>query len=291
MRRIEYLAPSSVDEAVRVLARRGAQARMLAGGTDLIVQVRENLRECDVFVDGKRIPELTQIGIDSAGGLTIGAAVACYRIYGDDRVTSRLAALVDATRIIGGIGIQGRASVGGNLCNSGPAGDSIPALIVHRAVCTIAGVHGKRSLPVEDFCTGPGRNALSADELLVSLQFPAPSIGAGAAYLRFIPREEMDIAVVGAAALVRLEEGTIRDARVAIGAVAATPLLVERAGLALIGHAPGEAIFEYAAEIAQAASNPITDMRGTAEHRRKLVGVLVRRALATATTRAALSLR
>ncbi|MEA2661618.1 MAG: xanthine dehydrogenase FAD-binding subunit, partial [Chloroflexota bacterium] len=197
MRPIRFAAPTTITEAVAALVAHGPRARMLAGGTDLIVQVREGQRDWDVFVDAKRIPELGQIAFAEDDALTLGAAVPCYRIYQDPRIQARYPALVDAARIIGGIGIQGRASVGGNLCNSGPAGDSIPALIAHDASCAIVGPDGRRSVPVHEFCSAPGRNVLRPDELLVSLTFPARPSRSGAAYLRFIPRDEMDIAVVG----------------------------------------------------------------------------------------------
>jgi carbon-monoxide dehydrogenase medium subunit len=258
---------------------------MLAGGTDLIVQVREGLRDWDVFVDAKRIPELMAISADERGALTIGAAAPCVAICGDPRVARTLPGLLDSASIIGGTAIQSRASIGGNLCNSGPAADSSPALIVYGARCDIAGPRGRRTVPVELFCTAPGRNVLGPGELLVSLTFPAPAPGSGAAYLRFIPRGEMDIAVVGAAASVTVDGGTITAARIALGAVAPTPLLVPGAGAAIVGRPPGEETYALAAAVAREAARPISDMRGTAEHRRQLAGVLVTRVLRRAVER------
>jgi CO/xanthine dehydrogenase FAD-binding subunit len=270
MQAIQYAAPESVRDAVALLKQFGARARILAGGTDLIVQVREHMRDIDVMVDGKRIPELMQLTFDPQKGLTIGAAVPCHVIYHDAEVVRRYPGLIDAVSIIGGTAIQGRASVGGNLCNSGPAADSIPALIAHSATARIVGPDGEREVPVEEFCTGPGRNVLRNNELLVSLHLPVPGSRFGARYLRFIPRNEMDIAEVGVGASVRLNEAGDRfaGARIALGAVAPTPLYVAEAGDAL------------------AAARPITDMRGTADHRRHLVGVLTRRALRGAAERA-----
>lgn len=285
MRAISYVAPSTVGDAVAVLAEHPARARMLAGGTDLIVQVREGLRDWDVFVDAKRIPDLMAISADERGALTLGAAVPCATICGDPRITRTLPGLLDSASIIGGTAIQSRASIGGNLCNSGPAADSSPALIVYGARCDIAGPAGRRTVPVELFCTAPGRNVLRPGELLVSLTFPAPAPRSGAAYLRFIPRGEMDIAVVGAAASVTLD-GTITAARIALGAVAPTPLLVPEAGAALVGRPPGEETYALAAAAAREAARPISDMRGTEEHRRQLVGVLVTRVLRRAVERA-----
>ncbi len=286
MRAIRYAVPSTVDEAVSVLAEHGSRARMLAGGTDLIVQVRERLRDWDVFVDAKRIPELMAISADGHGSLTLGAAVPCATIREDGRVARAVPGLLDPASIIGGIAIQSRASIGGNLCNSGPAADGVPMLIVYAARCGIAGPAGRRAVPVERFCTGPGQNVLGPGELLVSLTFPPPAPRCGAAYLRFIPRGEMDIAEVGAAACVTLDGGTIASARVAVGAVAPTPLFVPEAGAAIVGRPAAEETYVLAAAAARAAARPISDMRGTAEHRLQLVGVLVTRALRRAVDRA-----
>jgi carbon-monoxide dehydrogenase medium subunit len=197
--------------------------------------------------------------------------------------------LVDAVSIIGGTAIQSRASVGGNLCNSGPAADSTPALIAYSAVAKIAGSSGTREVPVEAFCTAPGKNVLQPGELLVSLHLPLPPANSGGSYLRFIPRNEMDIAEVGVGVMLKLggSGGTISAARIALGAVAPTPLFVPAAGDSLLGKLPGEEAFAEAAKIAQSAASPITDMRGTAEHRRHLVGVLTRRALERTYTRTA----
>src|SRR5947209_25481 len=288
MRAIQYAAPESIRDAVALLNQFGARARVLAGGTDLIVQLREYVREIDVVVDGKQIPELMELSFHPEKGLTLGAAVPCYRIYGDPTVVKQYPGLIDAASLIGGTAIQGRASVGGNLCNSGPAGDSIPALIALSATCRIVGPEGERTVPVEEFCTGPGRNVLRPDEFLVSLQLPPPPPHSGARYLRFIPRNEMDIAEVGVGASVVLNAAGDRfiSARIALGAVAPTPLYAAEAGAALAGQPVTDEAIAAAAGIAQATARPITDMRGTDEHRRHLVGVLTRRALRGAVDRA-----
>jgi len=290
MRAIRYAAPTSVPEAVAILGEIGPSARVLAGGTDLIPQVNEHVREVDTFIDAKRIPELMELRFDATEGLILGAAVPCCRIYEHPGIQRAYPGLVDAATIIGGIAIQGRASVGGNLCNSGPAADSIPPLIVLSAVARIAGPRGERRVPVEKFCTGPGQNVLERGELLVSLHLPAPPPRSGSRYLRFIPRNEMDIAEAGAAAFLALDgQGRVSAARIALAAVAPTPLFVPDAGESLVGQEPTEEGFARAAVIAQRAARPITDMRGTAEHRRHLVGVLVRRVLRGALDRAARS--
>jgi CO/xanthine dehydrogenase FAD-binding subunit len=284
----DYAPARSVDEAVSLLAQQGDQARVLAGGTDIIVQVREGRRQVAMLVDIKGIPEANQLSYDGSQGLTIGAAVPCYKIYESQDIAALYPGLIDAVSLVGGIQIQGRATVGGNLCNASPAADTIPALIVHNTTCLIAGPNGRREIPVEQFCTGPGRTVLQAGEFLVSLRMPAPQPNSGAHYLRFIPRNEMDIAVVGAGASVVLnrDHTSFVSARVALGAVAPTPLLVEPAAAALVGKPVADETIQQAAEAAQAAARPIDDMRGTAAYRRHLVAVLTRRALRGAIQRA-----
>lgn len=287
MQDFDFVSARTVDEVVSLLNNNGKQVRLLSGGTDLIVQLREGRRRADVVVDIKRIPELNEIAYSPEDGLMIGAAAPCARICRDPLAAS-YPGLIDAISLIGGTQIQGRASVGGNLCNASPAADSIPALIVHRAVCLIAGPQGRRELPVEEFCTGPGQNALGQGEFLVAVRVPPPPERFGAAYLRFIPRNEMDIAVVGAGAAVVLSEDGRRfeQARVALGAVAPTPLLVSAVGDFLAGkEVTAENILE-AARIAQAAARPINDMRGTITQRKHLALILTKRALTKAVERA-----
>ncbi len=288
MKEIDYTAPRSVAEATALLKEKGGRARVLAGGTDLIVQLREHRRDLDLVIDAKLIPETNELTYDPHKGLRIGAAVPCCRIYEHRAIARAYPGLIDAVSLIGGIQIQSRASVGGNLCNASPAADTIPALIAHRAVCTVAGPEGTREVLVEKFCLGPGLTVLGPEEFLLSIHLSAPPKGFGAAYLRFIPRNEMDIAVVGAGVSVVLDgmAGPCRDARVALGAVAPTPLLVEEAGAAMVDGGTDAAAIARAATLAQAAARPITDMRGDAEYRKHLVGVLTRRALQIAIDRA-----
>jgi CO/xanthine dehydrogenase FAD-binding subunit len=294
MRPFKYQAPTSIDAAVALLADQSRPARPLAGGTDLLVQLRRGLCQVDLVVDVKRIPELNQLSFDPAGGLTVGAAVPCARLCEHPDVQRSYPALIDAAAIIGGAAIQARATLGGNLCNAAPSGDAIPAMIVLGATCTVAGPGFTRTVPVETFCTAPGETVLGPGELLVSIHFPAPTPRSGARYLRFTPRREMDIAVAGAGAWVALSEdgsgsrdhAVIADARIALAAVAPTPLRPAAAGAALVGRAPTEQAFAEAARLAQEAAHPISDVRGTAPQRRHLVGVLVRRALRGAVDRA-----
>lgn len=281
MQAFEYIAAQTVSEAVTLLDEKGDQAKILAGGTDLIVQAREGRRALDWMIDIKSIPEVNVLDYDAETGLTLGAAVPCYQIYAVDAICDAYPGLVDATKIIGGTAIQGRAAVGGNLCNASPAADCIPPLIVLNATCVIAGPNGEREIPVEDFCTGPGQTVLGKGEMLVSIKIPTPQQNSSSFYLRFIPRNEMDIAVVGAGAAVVLDEAKERivSARIALGAVAPTPLFAEEASALLAGKEISDAIIDEAAQAAQAIARPISDMRGTAEQRTHLVGVLTRRAL------------
>lgn len=288
MKSFAYQTPTTLGDAVTMLTQQNGRARLLAGGTDLLVQMRLNLHDVDLVVDVKKIPELNQISYDATTGLVIGAAVSCADIYENAEVVANYPGLVDAVSIIGGMAIQGRATLGGNICNASPSGDGISATIALGAICNIIGPDGARSLPSEQFCIAPGKNALAEGELLVSIQFPAPKPNTGAQYLRFTPRAEMDIAVAGVGAAVELSDdlSQITSARLALAAVAPTPVLAVAAAEAIIGKAPTEETFAIAANIAQESINPITDVRGTAAQRRHLIGVLTRRTLTGAVARA-----
>ena len=283
---VDYLRPRTLGECLQAFAEHGSDARALAGGTDLLVQMRAGRRDNRVLVDVKAVPELNELRYEPAAGLTLGAAVPCYRIYGDEAVRTAYPGLIDTVSMIGGTQIQGRASVGGNLCNAAPSADAVPALIALGATCRIASSAGEREVPVEDFCTAPGKNVLAPNEVLVSLRLPPPAPNSGACYLRFIPRNEMDIAVAGAGVSVTLADGVFLGGRVALAAVAPVPLLVEEAGAALRGRPVGSEAVALAAAAARDAASPISDMRGTAEYRRNLCEVLTRRALETAVKRA-----
>ena len=288
MKDFQYAAAATVDEAVSLLAARGDRAKILAGGTDIIVQLREGLREAELVLDVKKIPELMELSFDRQRGLRLGAAVPCYKIYENDEIKSAYPALADSARIIGGWQIQSRASIGGNLCNSSPAADSIPSLIALDASCQIAGPSGRRSVPVVQFCTAPGKNVLQKGEFLVSLDFPPPQPYCGSRYLRLIPRNEMDIAVVGVGAWLRLDAAgkNIEEARLGIAAVAPTPLAATEAARWLSGKPATLESFTEAGRLARSIAKPITDMRGPAEYRVHLVGVIAQRALAEAAERA-----
>lgn len=287
MHAFDYEAPLALSDAVRQLAAHGSAAKLLAGGTDLIDQMRLGRFQPGLVIDVKKIPELNALHTDDAG-LHIGAATACYRINADATVAASYAALQDSCSIIGGIQIQNRASIGGNLCNSGPAADSIPAMIALHGICVIAGPDGQREVAVADFCTGPGQNVLAENEILVEVRFPNRAAHSGSHYRRMIPRNEMDIAVVGVGASVTLDEShtKITDATIGVGAVAPTPLVATEAAQLLIGQEVSESTLASAAQAAKTIVAPITDMRGTREYRIHVTGVLVRRVLETAIARA-----
>lgn len=288
MRAFDYISAGSVKDVVALLTSHDGKARVLCGGTDLLVQLRENRRRAELLIDVKNIPGLTDIRFDAHAGLWLGAAASCYAICHDRSVLENYPGLVDAIQLIGGVQIQYRASVGGNLCNASPAADSIPALIVHGARCMIATQTGRREIPVEQFCVAPGKHVMEHGEFLLAVTVPPPAENFGASYLRLIPRNEMDIAVVGAGASVTLDGGKrkIHVARIALGAVAPTPLFVEEAGAFLAGKEITQENVQAAAQIAQAAARPISDLRGTAEYRKQLCLVLTRRALEKAVERA-----
>ena len=280
VRPIEYISAKTVQEAVKSLEEKGDKARPLAGGTDIIVQLRGGRRQLDRLVDLKAIPELNDLTYKSDSGLRIGAAVPCYLIYGNEEVAGAYPGLIDAASLVGGIQIQGRGSIGGNLCNAAPSADAIPSLIVNKATCNIVGSRGIRSIPVEEFCTGPGQNILENDELLVSLSFPKPESNFGARYIRFTPRDEMDIAVAGAGGSITLENEVIKSICVVLASVAPTPLRVKEITEELTDTKLSPDTLSRAGELAKQAARPITDMRGTIEYRKHLSDVLTKRALA-----------
>ena len=260
----------------------------MAGGTDMLVQMRAGRRTAPLVVDIKGIPELNEVSYDASKGLTLGAAVPCYQIYQNKALADAYPGLMDSALLIGGIQIQGRATIGGNICNAAPSGDAIPIVIALGGTCIIAGPNGTRQLPVEEMCTAPGRNALADGEILVSISLPAPVANSGANYQRFIPRNEMDIAVAGVGSSVVLDASgqNFVSARIALASVAPTPVFAKEAGDSLAGKPVNEDTIQAASEEAQKAAKPITDMRGTIRQRTHLIGVLTRRTLNNAIERA-----
>ena len=287
MHPFNYVAPVTVKEAIDILEKHGDRARPLAGGTELLVQARGNKWDLDAVVDVKKIPEAMQLDV-SNNGLTIGAGVPCYQIYDHEKIKSDYPGIVDGAFIIGGIQIQSREAIGWNLCNAAPSGDAICPLIVYDATANIAGPSGNRDVSVEDFCVGPGKTVLKKGELLVSISVPKPPSGFGAAYERFIPRNEMDIAVAAVAVSVTLDNsGTnFESVRIALASVGPTPIFATKASNSLKGKSINESSISEAAAIAKDESSPISDMRGTIEHRKQLIEVITKRMLNEAVKRA-----
>jgi CO/xanthine dehydrogenase FAD-binding subunit len=283
---MQYEAPQTLEAATALLAGASGTARVLAGGTDLLVQLRSGLIEPDLVVDVKHIPEMRQITAED-GGFRIGAAVSGAQLGEHQGVSKLWPGVVEAVELIGSTQIQGRATMVGNMCNASPAADSVPAMIAAGAIVAVVGPDGRRDVPVEAICIGPGKTSLRKGEIVASVLLPARPRHSGDAYLRFIPRTEMDIAVVGAGVSLTLDEGGVcKAARVGLGAVAARPLLVEEAGAALVGTTIDEHALERLAAAASEACRPIDDKRGTIEYRTKVAGVMARRAAVIALERA-----
>ena len=285
MTELRYEAPESLDGAVTLLSG-GGGGKILAGGTDVLVQLHTEMIEPDVIVDIKNIPELKRLSEDE-GAWTVGAAVSGMNIIDNDAFQTAWPGVCEGVALIGSIQVKGRASIGGNLCNASPAADSVPAIIAAGAIANIVGPGGSREEPVENIVTGPGQTSLANGELIVSFSFPAKQANSGDCYLRLTPRTEMDIAIVGAGVNLTLDDdGTCIAARISIGAVAPTPLLVEDAANALIGTKVNDAALDAMVEAVRAACNPISDKRGTREYRIKTAGVIARRAALKALERA-----
>jgi len=283
---MRYEAPETLQGAVTLLAGATGETRVLAGGTDLLVQMRADVVDPDLIVDIKRIPETRAI-TEEKGGWRIGAAVTGAELKEHPRLKQVWPGVVEAANLIGSTQVQGRATLGGNLCNGSPAADSVPALIAAGAVATLAGPEGKRDLPVEDVMLGPRKLALRKGEIVVSFLLPPRPPRSSDAYLRFIPRTEMDIAVVGAGVSLTVDgASTVTAARVSLGAVAARVLLVPEAAQAIIGSRLDRAAQDRLEAAARAACRPIDDKRGTVEFRIEVAGVLTRRAAMIALDRA-----
>ena len=286
MTELRYLAPDTLDEAIKAFASAGSAGRILAGGTDLLVQMRSGAVKPGVIVDIKKIAEMTAIEPTADGGFRIGAAVPGAVLLEHPRFGKVWPGVLEAINLIGSTQVQGRASAGGNLCNGSPAGDSVPALVAAGAIATLQGPNGRREMPVENVPAGPGRTNLLPGEILVSFTLPPRSKGSSDAYLRMIPRTEMDIAVVGVGVSLTMKDGVCTAARVGLGAVAPTVLLVEAAAKALIGSKLDDAALNAAAAACSAACRPIDDKRGTIVYRTKVAGVLLKRTALIAAKRA-----
>lgn len=274
----QYLAAKTIDEAVQAHNQANGSARFLAGGTDLLVQIKSGIKKPNLVIDVKKIVELNNIEEISENEFIVGASVSGANLNRNKKFASLWPGVIEAFRLIGSEQIQGRASLGGNLCNGSPAGDSVPALIAAGCTAIIAGLDGKKELPIEEFHTGPGKTVLKNGEMLVSLKFPKREINSSDAYLRMTPRTEMDIAVVGCGVNLTLDNDICTSVRVSLGAVAPTPLLIKEASDIMVGTNLNSEVLEKVAKICMESCNPINDKRGTIEYRTKVAGVLFKRA-------------
>ncbi len=283
---LTYSAPTSVDDAVKLLAGSSGLAKVLSGGTDLLVQMRSGRMKPELIVDTKKIPGIMEIREEN-GAFVVGAATPGAVVEAHAGMNKAWPGVVEALDLIGSTQVQGRCTLAGNLCNASPAADSVPALYASAAIAVIVGSKGRREIPVEQVPVSPGRTSLAKDEFILEFKFPPRPAHSGDAYLRFIPRTEMDIAVVGCGISVTLDDkGVCTAARCSLGAVAPTVLLVKEMADALVGHTLDDATLAAIDKAAQAACKPINDKRGTIEYRTKVAGVLARRVAKIAFDRA-----
>jgi CO/xanthine dehydrogenase FAD-binding subunit len=281
MIRFEYYAPHSLEEALSLLDNWREKAKVLAGGTDLIVQMKNGHAHPAVIVDAKKIPELNRLEWDDGKSLYIGAAVPLSKIITFPPVMEKFGILYQACSIIGSMQLRNRGTVGGNICNAAPSADSAPPLLCLGAKAIVARLGGNRIVPLDSFFRGPGQTSLDHNELLLGLEIPAPPTLSSGFYLRHTPRQDMDIAVVGVASflVVSKQNNLCQEARIALGAVASTPIRVPQAEAILTGKVLAEEAIEEAAERAAETARPISDTRGSAEYRKEIVKVLTRRTL------------
>ena len=281
----QYLAAKTIDEAVDAHAKANGSARFLAGGTDLLVQIKSGIRKPNLVIDIKKIVELNSIQEISENEFEIGASVSGANLNRNPKFAKLWPGVLEAFRLIGSEQIQGRASLGGNLCNGSPAGDSVPALIAAGCKAVIAGPGERKEIPIENFHLGPGKTILENGQMLVALKFPKRNNNSADAYLRMTPRTEMDIAVVGCGVNITIENGVCTNARVSLGAVAPKPLLINEASDILVGSSLDEETLEKVSKICRDSCNPIDDKRGTIDYRTKVAGVLFKRATLLAADR------
>jgi CO/xanthine dehydrogenase FAD-binding subunit len=289
LRPFGYHAPSTLDEAVALLHELGEAGRPLAGGTDLVVQMKEGHMRFpypDIVVSLQRIKGLQHIDFSEKEGLHLGPGATMAEVAAHDVIRSRYQALAEGAGVVGSLQTMNMGTIGGNVCNAAPSADTAPALLAFDASAVVVGRTGRREVKLNDFFTGPGQTILQAGELLSELRVPAPAAGTGSAYTRHTPRKQMDIAVVGVGVMITLEGDTIQNARVGLGAVAPTPIRSQGAEGELLGKVVGDDVFAQAAEAAASDCSPISDVRGSAEFRRHLVRVMTVRMLKLAAERA-----
>lgn len=283
---MRFESPTTAEAAAALLASTQGLTKVLSGGTDILIQMRAGMVKPELLVNVKGIEEMTTVKVEN-GGYRFGAAVPCMNLVENKEFAKTWPGVIDGVNLVGSVQVRGRASVGGNLCNASPAADTTPAMIAAGAVATVVGPNGRRDVPVEEITTGPGKTSLAKGELVASFFLPKRAAHSGDAYLRFTPRSEMDIAVVGVGINLTLDEkGVCTSARVSLGAVAEKALLVPEAAAALVGTTVDEAALDKLAAAASAAARPIDDKRGTKVFRIKIAGVLARRAAIVALNRA-----
>ena len=289
MHKFAYHAPASVKEAATILAKNGPNGKVLAGGTDLLVQIKEHVRGLapDYVVSLKNIRELREVKFSSRGGLTIGSGATIAAALAVPGVRKHFPGIAQGVEIIGSAQIQNIATIGGNICNAAPSADGVPPLIAYSATCEIASRNKTRTVALEDLFVGPGKTVLRPDELLVSVHVPTPPARSGCDYVRHTPRAQMDIAMVGVASYVELTRaGKIAAVRIVLGAVAPTPIRARGAEEMLLGADPSDEILAAAGNMAAGEESPISDMRGSAGYRRYITSVLVKRTMRAAIMRA-----
>lgn len=286
MRRFEIALPSSVDDCLQILAGRGPEAKLVAGGTDLLPQLKNGLLKPGWVVDLSGVSTLRALTTDHGQGLRIGAAVTARELELHPGVRAQYLALAESGALVGSVQIRNLATLGGNVCNAAPSADMVPPLLALGAEAVIAGPKGQRRLPLDSFFLGVRQTVLAPDELLLEIIVPSPGARSGGNYLRHTPRRELDIAVVGVASQLTLSDGVCAKARIALAAVAPIPVRATAAEQALEGQAVTPPLIERAAQLAVESARPISDQRGSLEFRRHLVRVLTRRTLTTALERA-----
>jgi len=282
MREFDYHSPASLEAALSLLDRCQG-AKVLAGGTDLIVQMKEGRIRPQVLIDVKGVAELNRLAFVEDGALFIGAAVPLNRIISYPRVRTVFPALFEACSIVGSMQLRNRATMGGNICNGAPSADTAPPLLTLSARAIVAGPGGSRPVPMAEFFIGPGRTVVGEKEILVGIEVPPPQFPCGGSYLRHIPRQEMDIAVAGVASFLLFDrEDVCKEARIALGAVAPTPMRSGRAESILSKRPLTEELIEEAAGEASEEASPISDVRASAAYRREIVKVLTKRTVKAA---------
>ncbi len=286
MVRFEYLEPTSLEEAVALLDKHWGQAKVLAGGTDVLVRLKQRVLRPQYVINLKRVPGLDTVTYRKRQGLRIGALATIRTMETSPVVKEHYPSLAEAAGMLGSVQVRNLATVGGNLCNASPSAEMPPGLLAYGAKARIVGPKGERVVPLDQFFSGPGKTCLERGELLVEVQVPDPPAHTGGAYIKLSPRAAMDCAVVGVAAVVTLEDNKCQECRIALGAVAPTPLRTRSAEALLRGKPVEPSLREKAGEAAMAEATPITDVRGSAEYRKEMVKVLTRRAVQQAIQRA-----